>query len=56
MALGRRRKFRTGYYVGKQWFDEITARVQRYCLVGFIASLVMSVSLLLAAIHYRWLA
>ena len=39
MALGQATQIQTGYYVGKQWFDEITARVQRYCLVGFIASL-----------------
>ena len=39
VALGQAAQIQTGYYVGKQWFDEITVRVQKYCLVGFIASL-----------------
>lgn len=39
VALGQAAQIQTGYYVGKQWFDEITLRVQKYCLVGFIASL-----------------
>ncbi|MFB2652757.1 MATE family efflux transporter [Shewanella seohaensis] len=39
VALGQASQIQTGYYVGKQWFDEITLRVQKYCLVGFIASL-----------------
>jgi len=39
VALGQAAQIQTGYYVGKQWFDEITVRVQKYCLVGFIVSL-----------------
>lgn len=39
VALGQAAQIQTGYYVGKQWFDEITLRVQKYCLVGFIVSL-----------------
>lgn len=41
VALGQASQIQTGYYVGKQWFDEITVRVQKYCIVGFIASLVI---------------
>ncbi|MCH1929576.1 MATE family efflux transporter [Shewanella sp. A25] len=39
VALGQASQIQTGYYVGKQWFEEITVRVQKYCMVGFAASL-----------------
>lgn len=42
VALGQASQIQTGFYVGKQWFDEITTRVQKYCLVGFGVSLLIS--------------
>ncbi|MEZ9399055.1 MATE family efflux transporter [Vibrio splendidus] len=38
LAIGQGSQIQTGYYIGKGWVDEITSRVQRYFVVGFIAS------------------
>ncbi|MEZ9390959.1 MATE family efflux transporter [Vibrio splendidus] len=38
LAIGQGSQIQTGYYIGKGWIDEITSRVQRYFVVGFIAS------------------
>ncbi|MEZ9337653.1 MATE family efflux transporter [Vibrio splendidus] len=38
LAIGQGSQIQTGYYIGKGWVDEITNRVQRYFVVGFIAS------------------
>ncbi|MEZ9633210.1 MATE family efflux transporter [Vibrio cyclitrophicus] len=38
LAIGQGSQIQTGYYIGKGWIDEITNRVQRYFVVGFIAS------------------
>ena len=42
VALGQAAQIQTGYYVGKQWFNEIKHRVLRYCMVGFTVSLAIS--------------
>lgn len=38
LAIGQGSQIQTGYYIGKGWIDEIANRVQRYFVVGFIAS------------------
>ena len=42
LAIGQGSQIQTGYYIGKGWIDEITTRVQRYFIVGFIASTVIT--------------
>lgn len=42
LAIGQGSQIQTGYYIGKGWIDEITQRVQRYFVVGFIASTVIT--------------
>lgn len=43
LALGQAGQIQTSYYIGKGWLDEILTRVQKYFLVGFIASTTLTV-------------
>ena len=42
LAIGQGSQIQTGYYIGKGWIDEIANRVQRYFVVGFIASITIT--------------
>ncbi|MGF1696806.1 MATE family efflux transporter [Vibrio lamellibrachiae] len=41
LALGQATQIQTGYYIGKQYIDEIWQRVQWYFVAGFIVSVLM---------------
>ncbi|MGF1719957.1 MATE family efflux transporter [Vibrio kyushuensis] len=45
LALGQATQIQTGYYVGKGWTDEILTRVQKYFVVGFLASTSLMVAI-----------
>jgi putative MATE family efflux protein len=51
VALGHASQIQTSYFVGKGWVDSITAKVQRYFLVGLAAS--VSVSALFYLFHEK---
>lgn len=47
LALGQAGQIQTSYFIGKGWIDEILTRVQKYFLVGFAASTLLTVTVYL---------
>lgn len=42
LAIGQAGQIQTSYFIGKGWVDDILTRVQKYFVVGFIASTVIA--------------
>ncbi len=45
LALGQASQIQTSYYVGKEWIDKISLKVQQYFLVGAAISLITIITL-----------
>ncbi len=50
LSVGQATQIQTGYYMGKQWFSDITERVQRYFVAGLAVS--TTVTVLFALFRY----
>lgn len=47
LSIGQASQIQTGYFVGKGWIDDITLKVQKYFVVSFIASLIITITVYL---------
>lgn len=47
LSVGQASQIQTGYFIGKGWIDDIAIRVQKYFVVSFVTSLVITVAIYL---------
>lgn len=47
LALGQGSQIQAGYYIGRGWFDSILKLVQRYFVIGFVVSTIVTIAIYL---------
>lgn len=47
LALGQGSQIQAGYYIGRGWIDSILKLVQRYFVIGFVVSIIVTIAIYL---------